>query len=242
MLLNHGLVKFNPKNFTSLILWLDAANPSNNGTWPANSSSLTTWVDVSGVSGNATSSGHPPTFKTGIKNGLPGVQFASASSTTLFIPQTTVTDITSGFSIFFVYNDTTGSNAVVINKRTAGASYGWQFSNIFGGGASAGLQFCDNANGCVYSGTSYSANTTYLWCCTCSSTATNMYNNGSNIYTSSGNFLPTAVSATVAIGSDRGSLNFCNGYLHELLLFNTALSTGQQALVNDYLRRKWAIY
>ena len=235
-----GLIEFNPKNFSSLVLWLDAANPSNNGTWPSNSSSLTTWVDVSGIAGNAASSGHPPTFKTGIKNGLPGIQFISSSSTCVFIPQTTHLDLTSGFSLFFVSNDTTGLNASPINKRTA--SFGWQFSTIYGGGALSGLQFCDAANSCVYSGTSYSANTAYLWCVTCSSTATNMYNNGSNIYTQSGNFLPTAVSGTCAIGGVMGTGNFVNGYIHEILLYNAALSSGQQALVNDYLRRKWALF
>lgn len=232
---------FNPMNFSNLVLWLDAANPYNDGTLPSDNSSLTTWVDISGQSGNARSSEHPPIFKTRIQNNLPGILFESASLTSLFIHQTTALDCTFGMSIFIVSNDNSGGNYVVINKRTSDGSLGWQFSTIFGGGQNSGLQYCNSSNDCVYSDTTFKKNQTHLWSCISSYNKTKMYNNSINIYSAPG-VTPTSVRATTAIGSDRGNSNFYNGYVHEILIFNTALNSEQQALVNSYLRRKWAIY
>lgn len=240
-MLGGGLITFNPKNLANLVLWLDAANPSNNGARPANSSSLVTWKDVSGRGNDAGYNGvSSPTFQTNIKNGLPGILF-NGTNQAYNIAQTTDLDLTSGMTLFIVAQQTSNCNAVMLNKRSGG-TLSWQVSTILPGGAAAGLQYISTTLG-IQTNTTFSLNTAYLWNWNSSSTVTNIYQNDSNIYTNSGNFQPSvAVSNTTSVGSERNTSNYLNGYMHEILLYSTSLSTSQTALVNDYLRRKWAVY
>jgi concanavalin A-like lectin/glucanase superfamily protein len=233
-MLGSGLTSFNPKEFTNLALWLDAANPSNNGTLPANNSSLTTWVDVTGVSGNAVSAGHPATFVTNNQNGLPGISFSSSSSTSLMISSTSALVLSTGFSIFIVGTLTTNVNAVWINKRLSGGAIDFQV----GFTSSTASQYCNNST-CVAGTTSSIVNLTQLYTFTTNSGGTNMYVNTSSIYNDSTSNLPTSEAADVYIGSDRGNQNFFNGYFNEILIFNGQLSAAQTTLVNQYLMRKW---
>lgn len=241
-MLGHGLVTFNPKNLAGLKLWLDAANPSNNGIWPANGSSLSTWVDVSGNGNTATVfSAGIPTFNTNIKNNLPGILFNGAE--TYSIPQTTQLDFTSGMTVFMIANQTVGSQYnIIFQKRLSGGNFGWQLLLVNQAANGVGIQ--DNTNpGGAFSNTLWSTSTVYLWCWNLSSSGTNYYQNSSNIYTSAINNLPnTTVSGATYLGSSLNTSNWLTGYIHELLCYNVSLSLSQMTLINDYLRRKWAIY
>ena len=66
---------FHPNQISSLVLWLDAADPAGNGVWPADSSSLTTWVDKSIQGNNFTqsTSASKPTFQKNILGNLPAI-------------------------------------------------------------------------------------------------------------------------------------------------------------------------
>lgn len=240
-----GLITFIPKQFSNLALWLDASNPSNNGTRPADGTLIDTWVDVSGLGNTFTSSGGlRPTYKTGIQNNLPVMRFGGANSMSL--ADTSTLDLTSGFTLFHVSKLRINNNGIILEKRDSGGNFGWQHSLILPVGGSGGMQYCADPIGgglCVYSNVSFSTGTFYLFCLDVNSTATNMYRNTINDYTQASNYIPDDIaSSDIYLGSYRAGSSFLDGDIAELILYNASLSSAQIAIVNEYLRRKWAIY
>lgn len=76
---------FDPSQLTSLILWLEADTQvfqDSSGLVPCaiDGQSVGAWKDLSGAGVNLTS-GSPPTWKTNLTNGKPGVRFAAGVST-----------------------------------------------------------------------------------------------------------------------------------------------------------------
>lgn len=239
---------FIPTYFTELKLWLDSANPLNNGTQPADSASITTWTDVSGVSGNFISSGNPPTYKRNIKNGLPGVQF-DGTNDSLSLADTSQLDLTSlGFTIFVVAQARIDKNAIALVKRDAGGSFGWQLGLIMPAGATYGQQLANNNTGglpgaAAYSNTPFSAGSTYAFTWQCTSNEVKEWRNEVSVYSVTGaDYRPTDIaSSDIYLGSYRGSSNFFDGYIFEVLVF-TPLTSAQRLIVLEYLRRKWNVY
>lgn len=234
-----ALSTFNPKQFSGLKLWLDAANPSNNGTLIADNTLLSTWVDISGVSGNATQStgGLKPTYKVNIQNRLPGVLFSGAQSIDV-----ASLAIGSQLTLFTVSQS---SNCTLFTEQSThvGATDGFY---IFGlGNATAQIQN-GGASNVVTSGPSGTGNwtgtSTVLASISYDGSTLSTYKNGSLFVSGSGSIPNNTTTATYYIGSRADTSIFMTGYIFEIILYSGSLSAAKQALVNDYLRRKWAIY
>lgn len=242
-----GLITFQPKQYTELKLWLDGANPLNNGTQPADSASLSTWTDVSGISGNFTGA-NPPTYKRNIQNGLPGVQF-DGTNDTLSLTDTSQLDLTAlGFTIFMVARARIDKVAVTFEKRDAGGTQGWQLALIMPAGAAYGMQLSNNnaaglPGGALYSNTQFTAGTNYIFTFECTSSSITEWQNGTQVNNATGaDYRPTDIAnSDIYLGSYRASSNFYDGYIFELLVF-TPLASGQRSIVQEYLRRKWGVY
>jgi hypothetical protein len=218
---------FEPTQIPGCQLWLDAADVNGNGTSVANGAAVSTWVDKSGNGRNATA-GANATFSNS------GLYFNGTSYL-----DTTYTALPTIESIFIVYN-LSSSPGYYTNLIGPSASGGraislsdaapyfltWDRwgSAVFGAGASvSGITF----------------NTRTL--------TTGLYNgtgsislNGSN--QSSGSAGSFSGSGTVTrIGRGPLTAGGIIGFLFEVIIFNTFVSTSQRQQIEGYLAWKWGL-
>jgi hypothetical protein len=233
-----GLLTFRPNYIPGIRLWLDASNVSN-GSNPTNGSAVSSWVDLSGVSGNATqaTSGQRPTFHVNIQNSLPGVQFTSASSQCM---QVASISLGSQITVFAALRCNTVNTWFMEQSPDINSNDGFYMYN--GGFATqiknSGVNVM-TANIAGWLGTSpalgmirYDGANAVAWL------------NGA-LYpgsTGTGSITNNNVTNVLNIGSRNQAALFFNGYLHELIIYNGALTDARVGLVNEYLRRKWALY
>jgi hypothetical protein len=230
----NGLITFQPKQFSNLKLWLDASNVSN-GSNPAASSLVSTWTDLSGVTGNATSAGGlRPTFSTGQQNSLPGIQFSGAQSID-------VANLAVGSNITAFFVSRSSNNTLFIEQSpnintSSGGFY------IYGAGALPG--FVKNNGSGVGPGASsnWLGTSTNLSMLTYNGAQLDLWKNGSSLITQVGVITNNTVTDTLYIGSRGQSALFMTGLVFEVIIYNSVLASPQIAIVNEYLRRKWAIY
>jgi hypothetical protein len=233
-----GLITFQPKQFSNLILWLDASNIFN-GSNPANNAAIDEWMDLSDVSGSAIQGtvGQRPTFHVNIQNALPGVQFTAASSQCLQVASIAVG---SNLTAFAVLRQNTANTWFMEQSPDINSNDGfYMYGNGFAMQAKNSGVNVMTANIAGWLGTSpvlgmirYDGTNAIAW------------KNGA-LYpgsSGSGSITNNTVTNVLNIGSRNQAALFFNGYLHELLIYNGALTDAQIGIINEYLRRKWAIY
>lgn len=90
-----------------LKFWVDASNPSNNGTRFANSTAVSTWTDVSGNGFNATqgTGSLQPIYTLNVQNGLPSMRCSGAGQN-MDISSNAAFNMQSGITVIFVGNST----------------------------------------------------------------------------------------------------------------------------------------
>jgi|SRR5579872_3412726 len=240
---------FNPRQIGSLVLWLDASDPSANGVLPSNGSSLATWKDKSTSGNNATQStgANQPIFNTNQVNGLPAINF---NGTTSFMNP--------GFNNF-----PSGSGARTIFCVTTISSLvqGYFFSHgvdltsqrlslgIFNGGVGGNYFLNFENDGFGETGqTSLSTSTPYLFYLNAqagqatSAFATRIAGvNQTLTGTSTTLNTPATHSSIGAIQLALPAAVFWAGKISELLFFNTSLSGSNLTLINNYLKNKWGV-
>jgi hypothetical protein len=234
----HSLVTFNPKNIPGIRLWLDAANVFN-GSNPANNTAISSWTDLSGVSGNATqaTSGKRPVFRENIQNGLPAIEFDSANSQCLQVASLAVGSQITIFAVVKQFNATAATwfmeQSPDINSNDGFYMYGnGSASQIKNSGSS--VMTTDVAG---WLGTA-----TVLGMIRYDGSQIQAWKNGITHAFANGSISNNTVTDVLNIGSRNQASLFFDGYLYEVIIYNGALSNPQVTLVNDYLRRKWAIY
>lgn len=236
----HGLLTFNPKNIPGIRLWLDASNVLN-GSNPSSSSAVSSWVDLSGVSGNAAqaTSGKRPVFVTNIQNGLPAVWFTAASSQCMQVASIALGSQMTVFTVLEQFNSASATwfmeQSPDVNTNDGFYQYGnglaTQIKNSGSSVMTANIAGWLGADA-VLAMTRYNGSTAVAW------------KNGA-LYpgsSGSGSITNNTVTNVLNIGSRNQAGLFFDGYLYELIIYNGALSDAQVAIVNDYLRRKWALY
>ena len=239
---------FTPRQISGCALWLDAADPAGNGVIPANNSTLSTWVDKSGNGVNMTGSSLQPTFLTTAYNGKPTVSFAAvqgSSYQTLSNASTNLYNSVNNISIFIaIYIPATTPNfpspislfgIVTIYMRGgsaggigAGNLYPWSFNN--------------NGN-FVFSLNNFVSVNNYYICCFQFDTNQTFFMNGDT-----GTGGPTAftlgssTNIPIYIGySGYNASDGFNGYISEIITYNTAVSTAQRQQIESYLAQKWGL-
>lgn len=233
-----GLSTFQPKQIPNIKLWLDASNVSN-GSNPAGGAAVSSWVDLSGVSGNAGQAtvGQRPTFQVNIRNGLPAVQFSSAASQCL---QVSSISVGSQITVFAVIRQLNPNTWFIEQSPDINSNDGfYMFGNGFAMQAKNSGVNAMTANIAGWLGSS-----TALGMVRYNGTDAVAWLNGA-LYpgsTGTGSITNNTVTNVLNIGSRNQSGLFFNGYLHELIIYNSPLTDAQVGLVNEYLRRKWAIY
>ncbi len=231
MLINSYKYKktFSPLNIAGCKLWLDASKIAG----LSDNDPVALWADASGNSNDATQAVGvlQPIYKTGVLNGLPVVRW-DGSDDSLIVP-----DFLSGQSTAFV---------VGINSRIAVVEF-----MILQNSGTGYLIFLANANsgsnfwgvylsnyGFVPSGETSSAFKVYT-VRTDSSINVEMYTNGTLSATATSGVLYTGLTFSM-IGNDQYN-QVLNGDIAEIIVYDSALSSGDRMAVETYLSAKYAI-
>jgi hypothetical protein len=230
---------------TTCTLWLDGADPAGTGVLPSNNSVLSTWADKSGNGLNMTGASGQPSFLTNAFNGKPTVSFTAIqgvsaqqltnASTALFNSLTNL----SVFVVMYIPGTTPNYpvpialfNKVIIYMRGGSA-----------GGIGPGNLYPWTYNGAsvVYSLNNFVSVNNYYICCFQFNTNQSFFMNG-DIGTGgptpfsfgSGTNIPIYIGTSTYNTSDG-----FNGYLSEIIIYTSAISTTQRQTVESYLAQKW---
>ena len=232
-----------PLSLAGCALWLDAADPAGTGIAPANGSIISTWIDKSGTGNNGTSYGNP-TFVTSAFNGKPSILFNG--STQRFLGAITNTGNT--VSVFAIVSMNSGGQWGRICSLAV--------TNNFDGGVSS-LYFIplirSSTNQSIQSGryqgsgnvnvgpVAITYNVPFQAASIVNGTTNILYLNGTSAGSgsSTGNFGYTAY----GIGAQPSDLQpeYFQGYISEIIIYNTALTTTQRQQIEGYLAWKWGL-
>ena len=222
-------------------MWLDGSDPAGNGIIPANGATVATWNDKSG-NGNNMSGGVSPIYASSGINSLSAISFTGsqyyrAAMNTPLMTQTALTFFVAELNTLTVTGTASvegiASGANNDNNNTTMMVGGLQLGggNIecyrFGSLSTATLPA--NGNGYVFAGLFDGTNNT-------------VYMNGtaSSPVASSGtmNFQTCNIGTRWLGGTPAFQYK---GYMGEVILYPTNLSSTQMTIVNNYLMTKWRI-
>ncbi len=218
---------FVPTDIAGCQLWLHADSLSLSDGDP-----VATWTDSSGQGNNATqgTSGTRPTFKTNILNGLPVVRFDGSKRLDGSV------SISGDTMTAFVVAQLGSGGSVVGRMLSLGASGAESPSNNIS-------RFFDNAlyqRGAANSLAGITQGVWFLAGVVCNGSTFTFFKDGSgnSPESSTGNFGVTQY----AVGNQIAVTNVgTDGDIAEIIIYDTALSTGNREAVEDYLGQKYSI-
>jgi hypothetical protein len=236
---NSGFGSFSPTTLPGCQLWFDAADPNGNGVIPANNSTITSWVDKSGNGNTGTVTGTPKYYANGFSSSRhPYIYFDGRS---WFLGNTTNTGTT--LTAFFV-GMTPASQTTNTRVLSLGTPNDVDYHNstqtiaIYQPGSIVGTYRNPNqVFGTITVGQPYLTCSLY--------DGTNGYSilNGTTVgtFASTGSFGITSYGLGNYVNAASGANEPFIGYMGEVLLFTTALTTSQRQQVEGYLAWKWGL-
>ena len=219
--LGGGAAAFSP---TGCALWLDGNDPAATGTAPANGATVSTWKDKSGNGRDAVA-------------GVAGV-YSSAQKSITFSGtnyyNSPYTAAPTSETLFIVFNLTTNAGPFMIS----GAACGGRSAAAY-----AATRFAGGANCYSWGGITTDTITTGV------NTLGVVITDGTNNYTSLNAALtlsgPGSVTytsgVTTYIGAHSGPNYLTNGYICEVIAYNSVLSAPNRQKVEGYLAWKWGL-
>jgi hypothetical protein len=231
---------FNPRQFGSCALWLDGKDPRANGTIPPNGS-LNSWTDKSpqGYVAVQASAGQQPIYETASNS----LQWTNSNATSMTIPNFSAGSIISVYSVItpVVIGGGVGFNIIELSANSF-TNNGFDLNNqqceIKNNGnanilVTPGFGWIDYAvpkvGSFVYDGTTM---TLYL----------NNVSQGTNA-TSTTN---VTVTDTLNLGTRNNGAGQTypgsgSATIQSFIIYNTALTIQQQAILYNYLKNKWGV-
>jgi len=239
---NIGLpTSFVPTSITGCQVWFDGKDPAATGTAPSNGAAITTWKDKSGNGYDATSpSATKATY--GSNGGLlfvGGTYNGTNSYGSGTYYSSSYTAAPTNETVFIVYNLTDATNQFFFTGLQSGGRSVSLYNaspQVFAIGV-VGVSW-----GAVYSSLQMAARTTYIGVAITSG-GTNTYAGVNGTTTLTG---PTVIGGytagtTTVIGAALGNNLFTNGYIYEIIAYNSVLSADQRQQVERYLAWKWNV-
>ena len=232
-----GTVAFDPTVYGTLVLWLDAADVSGTGTNPSNGTAITSWKDKSGLEKHATNVGSPVLASTGL-NSKPGILLNGSSMG--FRGALANTGTVSTTFVVATLNTSTGTNGRLISLAgTTGDDYN-SSSFVIPFIRPASESVAGFRNNSYLSTKAITYDTPFY--------ATSIFDNTNNTVHVNGS-AATSVASTgsfaitkYAIGiQPNANGDWWKGYVSEVLIYNSALSTANRQAVESYLATKWSI-
>jgi len=211
---------FQPNQIVGLTLWLDGADPLNNGTTPANAAAIATWFDKSPNAINGTGTGNP-TFVSG-----GGISF-NGTNQSYTMSYAGLHTIETGF---------------IVMKQNVNTT----IQDILHGGPSTREIFAYN-NGLIYISDTgnltqpiFPTTSINIFGYSFNASATVLYSNATQTASGAGSSgLVAETGIRVGAYCNAPGANWYNGNIYEVIIFNTLLSTQQRQVVEGYLASKW---
>ena len=228
---------------SGLQVWLDAADPNNTGVTPSNGSSIGTWYDKSGNGNDAGSVGTALTLNTTGLRSKPAVAY---NGTTFYRGNISVTGTTvTSFVVGSFVNSGGGDQRFISLAVTGQVDYD-AAARVVGINNQGSTPDVSTYRSYTMVGRhTHSYSTPFIACSVYDGTNGYLFVNGvpgSQIASSASS--GTFSISKYAIGeqaSPTGEIIRNGGFVSEVLIYNTALTTFQRQEVEAYLSRKWSI-
>lgn len=223
---------------SNIALWLR----SDFGVIPS-AGALSNWGDISLNERDASAtSPHQPSVQANSINNLPAVTFASGGSGQFVSVPGSVSNFSSGISIFVIARPTTLSSGAQL--LSLGSTGGLNSSISLSENASLQPTFSVyNSAGTVSnvaSSTIFDTNQFHLYEVVQSGTTATMFLDGLQVsQNSSMNSLPTSTYSSNYIGQLTTGGNFYSGQIAEVVIYNTALTQSQRSALESYFNFKY---
>jgi hypothetical protein len=226
---------FTPLVIPLCILWLDGQDlttlfQNTIGTTPVTTSDqvVQLWKDKSSTANNASSSSSSMTYS------QKSIYFPGSQTTGLSLSASQLPNGSADSTWFFVINATTSSTVVFMGAGSSGA--GLRQFYLSGGNLQADKSGVAGISGTVAANTG--ANVIFSCLQSQSTTTLTGWQNGAQFGTKTFTFNIGTTGAT--IGSDLGSFAY-TGYVGEVVVYSSTLSSLQRQQVEAYLARKWGV-
>ena len=229
--------QFNPTSIPGCQLWLDASDT----TTITGTTSVTAWKDKSGYGRNPTIFG-APNSQYGTINGVKAMWFDGSSGTWGNFSNAGAT--VSGFAVGTMNSGTPGYGRMIGLGNSGG-------NDDIGSGycplllrQSGNQVICTRRFSTDHIYSSYTYDTPFLAAPVYDGTNGTLYVNGSSIvqYSATGNFGYSNYSVGCGIYSiTANTVDTWKGFVGEVILYNTALTTTQRQTIESYLAQKWGL-
>jgi hypothetical protein len=218
---------FLPTNISGCQLWLDGADPAGTGTPPTNGSTVSTWVDKSGNGRNATTYSGTITYS----SSLNALLFSDSGLQTSIVTPTN--RVGSGFFVVKVTDGSSVGSFGVFQGSGLGQG-GREFRND---GGTTLRTVKENLLDMFFSGTTVLNSLMIVGYVDDGTNLTHCVNG--TLYTTT-NTTTFNSGTTILIGKSFNG-EYLIGYIHEVVLFNTTVTSAQRQQVEGYLANKWGL-
>lgn len=233
---------FDPALYGTLVLWLDAADVDGTGTNPSNGTQIISWKDKSGLGKHATKTQITPVLDSTGVNSKPGIFFSGAVTPVAFRGALANTgSVVTTFVVATLNTETETYGRLVSLAGDTGDDYLSNsfvipFIRDFNGQGVAG--FRNNSKLSTKAVPAY--DTPFYATSIFDNTNNTVYVNGTaaTSVASTGSFAITKYAIGTQATTNDGL--WC-GYVSEVLIYNSALSTANRQAVESYLATKWSI-
>jgi hypothetical protein len=238
---------FNPATVAGMVLWLDASDPYNNGTQPANNANVTTWYDKSGGGRNGTATSGV-TYTTNGLNNKPAFSFSGNRTTNAYYFCGNVSNTTPYITILAVVSlsSSAGGSGRVLSLSSGNGVNDYNNSSYLAFSKYLGTGIGPNRNNTVLQNNTYTSySNPYVfetWCDNVNMYTTAQVGNNTTITSTSysGNFNISYYCVGQNTNGTDTNATF-SGYISEIIMFNTALSTSDRQKMEGYLSWKWGL-
>ena len=238
---------FNPATVSGMVLWLDASDPYNNGTQPANNASVTTWYDKSGGGRNGTATSGV-TYTTNGLNNKPAFSFSGNRASNAYYFCGNVSNTTPYITILAVVSlsSSAGGSGRVLSLSSGNGVNDYNNSSYLAFSKYLGTGIGPNRNNTVLQNNTYTSySNPYVfetWCDNVNMYTTAQVGNNTTITSTSfsGNFNISYYCVGQNTNGTDPNATF-SGYISEIIMFNTALSTSDRQKMEGYLSWKWGL-
>ncbi len=239
-------VPFTPTDIAGLVLWLDASN-AGSITSSGSPAKVSQWNDLSSAGNNATqgTGANQPTTGTRTQNGLNVIDWIPASSTNMVTALTASSRTQSVFMVLLSDIDTAAGTAYTPLGDVAVAGGGGRQVQFCGFGVDRFRLVKDTVAALsVYDGVDPAASTAYVLVCAIGAANVVWSLNGAAEETDveSTTFTASLTSIIGATAPNNTGLEFWDGWIAEIVVYDTQLNSTNRDSVRQYLRNKWAVY
>ena len=234
---------WSPLRISGSQLWMDGSDPAGTGAAPANGAIVSSWVDKSGNGNSGTAVGTGAAYSSSQKALLFGSLTASPTGGQTSFPSgnyytTSYTAAPTFETCFVVFNmPVIGYGFIITSNSCGGRSLATPvFSGSIASFAGGVVCYTWGVTGLA----SITASTTYIGeLISISGSQTATVNGGTFAGPVSQSY--SSGTTTVIGGYGVGNFAYYNGYVYEILFYNSILTTSQRQQVEGYLAWKWGV-